>query len=84
MDFILDDIIDNYIQDAEAFDRKVAQHLKEIIPNTTHLDENIFLEIIEDLKKEMSLDPALKNMPEIVHKNLKISEVIEDIQFIED
>ncbi len=53
MDFILDDTIDNYIQDAEAFDRKVAQHLKEIIPNTTHVDERIFKEIIWDLKREM-------------------------------
>ena len=61
MDFILDDIIDNYIQDAEAFDRKVAQHLKEIIPNTTHLDENVFLEIIEDLKKEMASGENFKN-----------------------
>jgi hypothetical protein len=53
MAFNLDEYIENYVQDAEAFDRNVAQHLKEIIPNTTHLDENIFLEIIEDLKKEM-------------------------------
>jgi len=61
MDFILNDTIDNYIQDAEAFDRKVAQHLKEIIPTTTHLDENIFIEIIEDLKKEMDNGENFKN-----------------------
>jgi hypothetical protein len=34
--------------------------------------------------KTRSLDPSLKNIPEIVHKNLKISEVTEDIQFIEE
>ncbi len=61
MDFILDDYIDNYIQDAEAFDRKVAQHLKEIIPNTTHLEKNTFIEIIEDLKKEMDNGENFKN-----------------------
>jgi hypothetical protein len=61
MAFNLDDTIDNYIQDVEAFDRKVAQHLKEIIPNTTHLDENTFLEIIEDLKKEMDNGENFKN-----------------------
>jgi len=61
MDFILDDTIDNYIQDAEAFDRKVAHHLKEIISTTTHLDENIFIEIIEDLKKEMDNGENFKN-----------------------
>jgi hypothetical protein len=31
-----------------------------------------------------SLDPLLKNMPEIVHQNLTISEVTEEIQFLED
>jgi hypothetical protein len=61
MDFILEDYIDNYIQDAEAFDRKVAQHLKEIIPNTTHLDERIFKEVIQDLKKEIDRGENFKN-----------------------
>jgi hypothetical protein len=31
-----------------------------------------------------SLDKKLKNMPEIVHENLKISEVTEDIEFLKD
>jgi hypothetical protein len=61
MAFNLDDTIDNYIQDAEAFDRKVAQHLKEIIPNTTHLDENIFNEIIREFKDDMDRGENFKN-----------------------
>jgi hypothetical protein len=53
MAFILDDYIDKYIQDAGHTDKKIARHLKEIIPKTTHLDENTFNEIIEGLKQEM-------------------------------
>jgi hypothetical protein len=60
MAFNLDEYIENYIQDAEAFDRKVAQHLKEIIPNTTHLNENTFHEIIKNLKKEMDTGTDFK------------------------
>jgi hypothetical protein len=53
MELKINDYVDSYIQDAEDFDGKVAQHLKEIIPKTTHLDERIFKEIIHELKKEM-------------------------------
>ncbi len=53
MAFILDDYIDKYLQDAGHADKKIAQHLKEIIPKTTHLDENTFNEIIEKLKQEV-------------------------------
>jgi hypothetical protein len=54
MEFILDDYIDRYIQDADnEVDKEIARHLKEIIPRTTHLDKNVFNEILEALKKEM-------------------------------
>lgn len=49
----LDDYIDKYIQEAVESDKKVALHLKEIIPGTTHLDERTFYEIIEELKNQM-------------------------------
>ena len=48
--------VDKYIRDAGEPDKKVARHLKEIIPKTTHLDKNILDEIIEELKKEMEND----------------------------
>ena len=159
--FILDDYIDKYIQDAGDADKKVAQHLKEIILKTTHLDENTFNEIIEELKKETDKgesfkcafincgikdivnmlalgsgsfvedqpltavsiryknkddilkrypiltdagwhdkfypsdkndaygrtrpqDKSLKGMPEIVHENLKLARVLDDIRFLEE
>jgi len=53
MAFILDDYFHDYIQHADEFDKKVALHLKEIIPKTTHLDKKVFKEIIEELKKEI-------------------------------
>lgn len=53
MAFVSDDYIDKYIRDAGHTDKKVAQHLKEIIPETTHLDESTFNEIIEELKQEL-------------------------------
>jgi hypothetical protein len=31
-----------------------------------------------------SLDPKLKSMPEVVHKNLKLVDVIENIQFLKE
>jgi hypothetical protein len=36
MAFILDDYLDDYIQHANEFDKKVALHLKEIIPKTAY------------------------------------------------
>jgi hypothetical protein len=54
MEFILDNYIDRYIQDAKAhMDKEIARHLKNIIPWTTHLDEDTFNEIIEALKTEV-------------------------------
>ncbi len=49
----LDDYINQYIQEAVESDKKVALHLKEIIPGTTHLDERIFYEIIKKLKNNI-------------------------------
>lgn len=60
MELKINDYIDSYIQDAEDFDRKVAQHLKEIIPKTTHLDERIFKKIIHELKNEMDEGKSFK------------------------
>jgi len=53
MKFPLDDYIDGYIKEVDDTDKIVAQHLKEIIPQTTHLNQETFKEIIEELKKEM-------------------------------
>jgi 2-hydroxy-3-keto-5-methylthiopentenyl-1-phosphate phosphatase len=60
MAFILDDDINKYIQGAGDTDKKVARHLKEIIPKTTHLEENTFNKIIEELKKEMDTGESFK------------------------
>lgn len=49
----IDDYIDKYIQEAVESDKKIALHLKEIIPGTTHLDERIFYEIIKKLKNNI-------------------------------
>jgi hypothetical protein len=53
MALTLDGYIDEYLQHADEFDKKVALHLKEIIPKTVHLDKKVFKEIIEELKKEI-------------------------------
>ena len=54
MEFALNDYIDKYIRNAKyTANKKIAQHLKEIIPQTTHLHRETFKEIIEELKKEM-------------------------------
>ncbi len=57
----LDAYIDKYIRDAGETDKKVARHLKEIIPKTTHLDEKTFNEIIEVLKAEMDKGKDFKD-----------------------
>ena len=55
MKFILDEYMEKYLQiEDNANDRKIARHLKKIIPRTTHLDVNAFNEIIEEFKKEMN------------------------------
>ena len=54
MKFPLDDNIDKYIKNAKyTTNKKIAQHLKEIIPQTTHLHRETFNEIIEELKMKM-------------------------------
>jgi hypothetical protein len=53
MKFALDDYIDEYIKEAGDNDKTAARHLKEIIPQTAHLNRETFKEIIEELKKEM-------------------------------
>ena len=58
---ILEEHIDRYLQGAEDYDKRVARHLKEIIPNTTHLDERVFKEIIEELKKVISQEKHFKD-----------------------
>jgi hypothetical protein len=55
MIFILDDYIEKYLQNEDNVDdRKVARHLKKIIPQTNHMDKNTFNEIIEEFKKKMN------------------------------
>jgi predicted urease superfamily metal-dependent hydrolase len=54
MKFALNDYIDKYIRNAKyTANKKIAQHLKEIIPQTTHLHRETFKEIIEELKMKM-------------------------------
>ncbi|MCP4157292.1 MAG: hypothetical protein GY757_56805 [bacterium] len=53
MTLILDTYIDNYLQQAQPCDKKVARHLKEIIPVTTHMSKSLFSKIIKALKKEI-------------------------------
>jgi hypothetical protein len=54
MKFSLNDYIDKHIRNAKyTTNKKIAQHLKEIIPQTTHLHRETFKEIIAELKKEM-------------------------------
>lgn len=55
MKFILDDYIERYLQNEDnADDRKIARHLKKIIPQTNHMDKNTFNEIIQEFKKQMN------------------------------
>lgn len=64
MDFKLNDYIDKYIQSADGAaeaDKNVARHLKAIIPQTTHLDEDTFMEIVEELKKGFDNGHNFKN-----------------------
>ena len=56
----LDNYIDEYIRDADELDKKVALHLKDIIPKTTHLDEKVLNEIITELIKEMGNRKSFK------------------------
>ena len=54
MTFALDDYIEKYIRNAKyTANKKIAKHLKEIIPQTTHIHRETFEQIIEELKKEM-------------------------------
>jgi hypothetical protein len=52
MRFILDDYIESYILSTDDPDDKtIAQHLKEIIPMSTHLDKITFNEILTEFKQ---------------------------------
>lgn len=54
MEFVLEKYIESYIQNTDySEDKKIALHLKEIIPSTSHLAKDTLNEIIEALKKEM-------------------------------
>jgi hypothetical protein len=54
MTFILNKYIDGCVEKTKSDkDKEIARHLKEIIPKTAHLDERIFKEILNELKKEM-------------------------------
>jgi hypothetical protein len=68
MTFSLDKYIDEYIRDADEFNKKIALHLKEIIPQTTHLDEKVLNAIIEELMNEMGNG---KDFKEAFHKKRK-------------
>ncbi len=60
--------IDKYIQDANEPDKKIARHLKEIIPKTTHLEKNILDEILEELEKAMEKGRGFKDSFLTVYK----------------
>jgi hypothetical protein len=54
MTFILDKYIDQFIEKAEdSYDKRVAKHLKDIIPETNHLDQKVLKKIIRELRREM-------------------------------
>jgi hypothetical protein len=62
MKFALDDYIDDYIRKAKyTTNKKISRHLKEIIPQTTHLHRETFKEIIEELKMKMYNGENFKN-----------------------
>ena len=62
MTFILDDYIEKYIREEnDSADKKIALHLKEIIPKTTHLDKKVFNEIIEELERKIIEGDNFKN-----------------------
>ena len=56
----LDTLIDEYLEDASEIDRSTARHLKEIIPKTTHLDESVLDQIINDFIVEIENDKDFK------------------------
>ena len=61
MKFILDNYIEKYLQNEDnTDDRKIARHLKKIIPQTRHMDKKTFNEIIEEFKKKMNNDCNFK------------------------
>lgn len=69
MTFILDRYIDEFIEKAEdSYDKRVAKHLKEIIPETNHLDQKVLKKIIGELMKEMNNGKDFKKV------YLKVSE----------
>jgi hypothetical protein len=62
MKFTLDDYIEKYIRNAKyTTNKKIARHLREIIPQTTHLHPETFKEIIEELKMKMDNGENFKN-----------------------
>jgi hypothetical protein len=69
MKFALDDYIDKYIRNSKyTTNKKIAVHLKEIIPQTTHLNRETFKEIIEELKIKMDNGENFKNVFQKVRK----------------
>jgi hypothetical protein len=78
MKFPLVDYIDEYIKEADDNNKAVAQHLREIIPQTTHLNQEIFKEIIEKLKKEMDNGSNFKvAFHEVCEKYILEGDIIE-------
>ena len=79
MKFALDDYIDKYIRNAKyTTNKKIARHLKEIIPLTTHLHQDTFKEIIEELKMKMDNGENFKNaFVKIRKKYLLIGDAIQ-------
>jgi hypothetical protein len=57
MAFLLDEYIDEYIKKSKTTrKKKIAQHLKRIIPKTNHLNGSIFNKIIKEIKAEIEND----------------------------
>jgi hypothetical protein len=87
MKFLLDKYIDNYAKNAKyPNDEKIALHLKDIIPKTTHLDENIYSKVVEDLRNEIEKDneKGFKNaFMKVCKKYILIGDVIKaELPFI--
>ena len=69
MKFALDDYIEKYVKNAKyTANKKIARHLKEIIPQTTHLHRETFKEIIGELKTKMDSGENFKNAFQRVRK----------------
>jgi hypothetical protein len=84
-DLILDKLNSYHINDYVNFDSKKFirdSKLNHILHDTEIIDTNFFHLDIDDIKTESSKGNIIKGgMPEVVHRNIRINEIIKDIRF---